>query len=102
LLNILGSFPKTLKIYPQIKKVDYLLNGEDVNRRPVQKWVAISNGDFISGPPRPLVAETTSGLFLEHQEILDNSSTMRDGRGTTEEHKQQTGIRPLNGNTAYA
>jgi hypothetical protein len=40
--------------------------------------IAESNGDVIS-VCRPSVAETTSGLLLEQQQILNSSQTVRGG-----------------------
>jgi hypothetical protein len=39
-----------------------------------------SNGDVISGLPRPLVPETTSGRNLENHKALKNSKTAADRR----------------------
>jgi hypothetical protein len=54
--------------------------------------VADSNGEVISGLPRPLAAKTTSVLFQEKQMIIGNSQAVADGRRLSSEHYQPTGV----------
>lgn len=39
-----------------------------------------SNGDVITGVPRPLVIETTFGRNLENYETFENSQTVAEKR----------------------
>jgi hypothetical protein len=41
---------------------------------------AESNDNVISGLPRPMVAETTSGQICDKNKILKNSQTVADRR----------------------